>query len=76
MNIENYLEAKGSGFVTLQKFGNSYQILKRRFNPDTGAETPPEGVIITREEVVRQRDVTAKTLATLDALLADIDGMK
>lgn len=76
MNVNKYRESQKRGLVTVQKYGSSFQAIKRQYDPETGTETVPATGTFTREEIVKQREICAETLDDLDALLADIDALK
>lgn len=76
MQLASYTTAKAQGALELKRYGQSFQIVKRQFDPDTGAETVPATQTFTRAEIQRQRDEHAKALAECDALLTDLDALK
>mgnify|MGYP001615419380 CR=1 FL=1 len=72
MQVKNYRESKAKGHVTIKKYGDDFQCVKRQFNPDTGRETVPQIASFSQQEIQQQRDQLAVTIADCDALLADL----
>lgn len=73
MQISKYREAKAAGGVELKRYGNSLQIIKQQFHPDTGTEILPQISTFERAQILQQRDDAVELVADLNALLADID---
>lgn len=70
-----YPKQKAKGAVTIAKYGDSFKIVAKAFDPATGEETLPVEGVVTRAQIQKERDVTAERLAALDMLLADMDAM-
>jgi hypothetical protein len=76
MNIQKYAEKKQKGMVEVLSVGKAHALVSKRFDPETGAELDPEIVALNKEELTKQREQLAKALASIDALLADMDKPK
>ena len=75
MNVNKYRASKARGFVTVQKYGQMFQCVKRQFDAESGEETVPQTATFSHEEIMKQREICAETAADLDALLADINAL-
>jgi hypothetical protein len=74
VNIANYKRRKAAGNVKLGKQDdNTFGILSRRYDPDTGEETSPELTHINLAGVKEQRQRLADELAAIDELIADLE---
>lgn len=76
MNITSYKEASRKGLVKIERYGPDFMMVKRKFDPDTGTETTPEAQAFKRDDLLKQREAHATSIAEIDALLADIDALK
>lgn len=73
MQLKNFRAACAAGNVAVKRYGDSFNIEKRQFDPDTGSEMSPQIATVSREEIVRQRDEAQKTVDEANALLAECD---
>lgn len=75
MDIAKYLESKLAGNVQLRNYGQSFQIVKRQFDADTGAEIVPQISTFTEQELIAQKANLEKLLASVNAMLADMQAL-
>ena len=71
MNISNYIEQKDK--FAFQKIGNALVAVKRKWDPESGAETNPELQAVNLEEVKKQRDDLKKALDAVEAFITDAE---
>lgn len=76
MDVGKYAVAKASGKVTLQRYGQSFQCIKRQYDAETGVEVAPVIATFTEEELLRQKTAVEETLASIIAMLSDIAVLK
>lgn len=76
MDIQKYVEKKEKGMVEVISVGNASALVSKRFDPETGAELDPEIVSLNKDDLTKQREQLANALASVDALLADMDKSK
>lgn len=76
MDIAKYLQAKQAGNVDLRRYGESFQAIKQKFDPDTGYETAPEISTFTENELILQKRTLEKMLASVNEMLADVQALK
>ena len=76
MDIHKYAEKKNKGLVEFVSIGKAFALVSKRFDPDTGTELEPEIISIDKKELQNQRDELAKQIASLDAMLSDMDKPK
>lgn len=75
MDVIKYPTQKQKGGVTIAKYGKSFKIVARAYDPDTGEETLPVEGVVTREQMAEEKRLTQERLAALDMLLADMDAL-
>ena len=83
MDMMAYVDGKASGAVRLMKIGfETYQLVARRYDLNTGAETFPEVLTLNRKNVQEAQDAAAKALdeaqkrvAGVAQLVKDLDAL-
>jgi hypothetical protein len=75
MNLIKYAALKKAGVVELRKFGEEMQILKRKFDPETGDELAPEIQSVTAELIKQERTNFVACVEMCDEILADMEQM-
>ncbi len=73
MDISNYKDLKESQNIELVKIGNSFAVVKKQYNTDTGKLISPIIEAIDKENVLKLKDNLLKQLIQIDELLNDID---
>jgi hypothetical protein len=73
MNLIKYAALKKAGVVELRKFGEEMQILKRKFDPETGDELAPEIQSVTAELIKQERANFVACVEMCDEILADME---
>lgn len=81
LKLNEYPSLKASGSASFQRLGpNTYQVLLKKYCQRSGVEQAPEVVQLTREALLRIREVCQTEIAVqqasiagIDALVADID---
>lgn len=73
MDIQKYEEKKQKGMTQVLSVGKAFALVSKRFDPDTGVELDPEIITIDKAQLQDQRNQMAGQLASIDALLADLN---
>lgn len=74
MEMNKYRQFKAKKSVTLNRLGpNTFQVVKKRFDPDEGVELPPEVVGCNREGVEAH---IAQIEKGIESATADRDSLK
>jgi hypothetical protein len=76
MNYANYRAVKQAGTVRIEKYGADFMAVKRKFDPNTGAEVAPEMTGFTREDIAKHLEIHKTAIEELTALLSDLDAIK
>lgn len=76
MDVSKYVQSRDSGNVEVKRYGDSFQCVKRQFDPETGSETTPSIATFTEAELLKQKETVSATLANINEMLADIQALK
>ena len=76
MDISKYTELKATNNITLVALGESFAVVKKQYNPDTGALKPQVTEAIGRDQVLELKDNLQKQLEQVDEVLKDMDVLK
>jgi hypothetical protein len=76
MDVSKYAKAKANNAVEMKRYGDSFQCIKRQFDPETGKETSPAISTFTEAELVKQQEAATKLLDSVNEMLADLRALK
>lgn len=71
INVEQYIELKAKGLITLAKVGNAYVVVMDRFDVNTGQKAQPEiqslDIQVYKDNIVKLQNV----ILQIEALIKD-----
>jgi len=73
MSLQDYKAGRDRGTLKIRKFGDVFELEKRKFDVHNGAEQTPERMTVTREAVLEQKADIEAQLALANLLLSDMD---
>ena len=76
MDVSKYAQSKAAGAVEMKRYGDSFQCVKKQFNPDTGVEILPTVSTFTEQQLLIQKDAAEKLLESVNVMLADLQALK
>jgi hypothetical protein len=76
INIEDYLEEKKAGRITIAKVGGGCVIVAKSFNPKTGIEQDSNVYGISLANLQKQKATLVKSADDIQALITDFEALK
>jgi len=73
MDITRYDELKAKGVMTIEKLGDAYVILSKRFDPDTGDPLPTTFEALDKNQILQWQNDFTQRLKTIDNILTDLE---
>ena len=73
MSLQDYKVGRDRGTLKIRKFGEVFELEKRKFDVHNGIEQPPERMTVMREAVLEQKADLEAQLAIANLLLSDMD---
>lgn len=76
MDISKYKKLKGDGNISLVALGQSFAVVKKQYDPDTGEPKPQVTEAIGEDQVLKLKSDLEKQLEQVDEILKDMDDLK
>ena len=76
MDISKYIELKATNNISLVSLGDSFAVIKKQYDTDTGIVKPQITEAIGRDQVLELKANLLKQLEQVEAVLKDMDILK
>jgi len=74
--FKNYLEKKLKKLIKIEKVGDKYAFVVRKFSSEDGSELKPDIIEINIDELVEMKKILQEYISNVDSILEDINKLE
>ena len=75
INVSDYLDKKKKGLIVVAKVGDDFAMSVAQFDQHTGKKARSQVVGIAKEDLEKQKESHEKSIADIEAMIADLDDL-